>query len=359
MNVTPEFDNLLTVLGRREPERETLFEFFLNEPLCQKLANPDIVTEVGGILWGSVNPLVISAFANAGYDYVTCYGSDMTFPAGQIDQQATISLNAGSAIRDRESFDNYNWPNADTFDYSRLDQALGLLPEGMKLIVYGPGGVLENAMLLVGFDCLCLMLADDPDLVKCIFDSIGASLLRYYEICAVHESVGALIVNDDWGFKTQTMLAPDDLRRYVFPWHRRIVEVIHVADKPAILHSCGYMEQVMNDIIETMKYDAKHSFEDTVEPVEEAYERWGNRIAILGGIDLDFLCRSKPEEIQIRCRAMLDRTKGRGGYALGSGNSIPDYVPDENYFAMINTILAPRCSHSIERLRFQKDRDNL
>jgi uroporphyrinogen decarboxylase len=36
---------------------------------------------------------------------------------------------------------------------------------------------------------------------------------------------------------------------------------------------------------------------------------------------------------------MLERTAGRGGYALGTGNSVPDYVPDENYLAMIRAAL--------------------
>jgi len=30
----------------------------------------------------------------------------------------------------------------------------------------------------------------------------------------------------------------------------------------------------------------------------------------------------------------LKRAK-QGGYALGSGNSIPDYIPSENYLAML------------------------
>jgi len=71
------------------------------------------------------------------------------------------------------------------------------------------------------------------------------------------ETVGALIANDDWGFKTQTMLSPADLRRYVFPWHERIVETIHAAGKPAILHSCGFAGEIMDDIIDGMKYDCE------------------------------------------------------------------------------------------------------
>ena len=84
-----------------------------------------------------------------------------------------------------------------------------------------------------------------------------------------------------------------------------------------------------------MKYDARHSYEDNIMPVEEAYEKYNGRIAILGGIDLNFLCTQTPENIYRRSRGMLERSAERGGYALGSGNSIPAYVPYENYIAMI------------------------
>ena len=94
----------------------------------------------------------------------------------------------------------------------------------------------------------------------------------------------------------------------------------------------------MDDVIDNMKYDAKHSFEDTIEPVEDAYERWGSRIAILGGIDVDFICRSSTEQIKKRCIAMLERTAGRGGYALGTGNSVPEYVPDEKFLTLVETV---------------------
>jgi uroporphyrinogen decarboxylase len=209
----------------------------------------------------------------------------------------------------------------------------------MKLVAWGPGGVLENAVSLVGYERLCYLSLDDPELVDDVFEAIGSRLARYYELCAGYESVGALMGNDDWGFKTQTMLRPEQMRRWVIPWHKRIVEAIHGAGKPAILHSCGNLTTVMDDVIDEIGYDAKHSYEDAIEPVEQAYEHWGDRIAILGGIDVDFVCRSTPEEIKGRCRAMLERTQEGGGYALGTGNSVPAYVPQENYLAMVGVAL--------------------
>lgn len=329
----PDFKNLLKVLRREVPDRPTLFEFFLNDPLYERLAARTRAPD-GKPLEGHAR--LIRAFANAGYDYVTTPGSDISFPYKEPPRGATISLNETACITDRATFDAYEWPDPDACDYSRLDTMAELLPDGMKLVVNGPGGVIENVVFLTGYDNLCYMLVDDPRLVEDIFAAVGSRLVRYYEICAPHEAAGALISNDDWGFNTQTTLKPNDMRRYVFTWHKRIVEAIHAAGKPAILHSCGNLEAVMDDVIDDMKYDGKHSFEDKIEPVEDAYERWGGRIAILGGIDVDFVCRSTPDAIIVRSKAMLERAAERGGYALGTGNSVPEYVPQDSYFAMIS-----------------------
>ena len=210
----------------------------------------------------------------------------------------------------------------------------------MKLMVSGPCGVLENVISIVGYDNLCLMLYDDPELVQAIFDRVGGILLEYYEKCVVYDTVGLLMLNDDWGFNTQTMLSVADMRKYVFPWHKRMVEAAHRNGKLAVLHSCGYMADIMEDVIEDMKFDGRHSYEDNIIPVEEAYRRWGGRIAILGGLDVDFLVRSTPEEIVARAKNMLRLAEEKGGYALGSGNSIPYYIPNEKYFAMTSAVNA-------------------
>ncbi len=331
----PNFDNLLKILERSRPDRPTLFEFFMNDPLYRKLANVDPDKTYSGLEnWSTV----IKAYSNAGYDYTTIIGSDFAFPTDRHQDKKTISLNEGAVIHDRESFKRYPWPDPDSFDHSRLDTLAPELPKGMKFIIWGPGGVLENVIALTGYDTLCYLSADDPELVRDIFDEVGSRLDRYYQICAPYSSVGALISNDDWGFNTQTMLSVPDMRKYVIPWHKKIASTIHSSGKPAILHSCGQLESVMDDIIDDIKYDAKHSYEDNILPVEEAYERWGGRIAIFGGIGLDFLCRSTPEEIFKRSCSMLERTAVKGSYALGSGNSIPYYVPDENYLAMISAV---------------------
>lgn len=57
---------------------------------------------------------------------------------------------------------------------------------------------------------------------------------------------------------------------------------------------------------------------------------------------MDFVCRADPQAVYTRAKAMLERTSERGAYALGTGNSVPEYVPDEGYFAMIRAALEMR-----------------
>ena len=279
--------------------------------------------------------LVVDAFAAAGYDYATTHACNMWFKTSEKRHEKTLTLNDGMIITDRASFEAYDWPNPDDYDYSALKEIKDYLPDGMKLMVFGPNGVLENVIGLVGCDNLCYMLYEDPALVQELFEEVGSRLVRYYEIAVKFDSVGVIMSNDDWGFNTQTFLSVEDMRKYVFPWHKKIVETAHKVGKPAILHSCGYMFDVMEDIITDMHYDGKHSYEDNILPVELSYERWGGRIAIMGGIDVDFLIRSSTEEIKARCLNMLHIAKDKGGYALGSGNSIPEYIPYEKYMAMV------------------------
>ena len=44
--------------------------------------------------------------------------------------------------------------------------------------------------------------------------------------------------------------------------------------------------------------------------------------------------RSPGEAVYKRSRAMLERAAARGSFALGTGNSVPEYIEDEKYFAM-------------------------
>ncbi len=332
----PNFDNLLAVLRREVPERPTLFEFFTNDTIRREMCGDDVPDGDDPLYYEKTQ---IISYGKSGYDYATIAVSGLDFHKGEHHKEASVSQNEGVVITDRASFESHPWPDADKVDYDILDDMAPLLKDGMKIILHSPGGTLENTINLVGYENVCLLSLTEPDFLQDVFDKVGSTLLTYYQNAVTHPAVGAAIVNDDWGFQQQTVLPPDGMRRFVFPWHKKIVQAIHDAGKPAILHSCGNLTKVYDDLIDDIGFDGKHSYEDAIQPVEEAYEQYHDRIAILGGIDVDFLCRASLDDIKKRSREMLERTADRGGYALGSGNSIPEYVPKEAYYAMISVAL--------------------
>jgi uroporphyrinogen decarboxylase len=80
-----------------------------------------------------------------------------------------------------------------------------------------------------------------------------------------------------------------------------------------------------------------------IAPFDVWIDRYGDRIGLLGGVDVDILCREDPDTIFERVLVMGERFRAQAyGYALGSGNSIPDYVPVEGYLAMIRAAQALR-----------------
>ena len=331
----PDFSNLTAVLEKKIPKRPTLFEFFLNGNLEKYLCEDDY--DISSRL-ASVKTKM-KAFKNAGYDYVTLGIGGFYFERLSSESKNTKSINGHGIITDNESFNRYKWLNPNDFNYSELDSFAEILPKGMKIIVCGPDGVLENVIGIVGYDNLCIMLYENPQLVSDIFEHVGERLLNYYNHCIKYDCVGALISNDDWGFNTQTMLSPADMRKYCFPWHKKISQAAHEQGKYAILHSCGRYDEVIDDVIDDMKFDARHSYEDNITPVEIAYPKLHDKIAVLGGIDVDFMTRKSPEEVYNRAKRLIEMTNDGGGYALGTGNSIADYIPIENYFAMTRAAL--------------------
>ncbi|MBE0698402.1 MAG: hypothetical protein IH586_15915 [Anaerolineaceae bacterium] len=333
-NREPDFKNLLAVLNRQIPTRPTLFEFFLNDPLYERLA-PGFA-DCAGDPQARIEA-IIRANYRVGYDFTNILIPNFSFTNHLVmrKRDRSVSMDEGSVLHTRAEFDSITWPDPDQADYEILTRVKGALPEGMQFIVYGPGGVLENVVELVGYEASCIMIHDDPALAQDIFGEVGSRLVRYYERAVRYDCVCACISNDDWGFKTQTMFSPKDMRKFVFPWHKKIVETVHAAGKPVILHSCGHFQRIIGDVIDEMGYDGRHSYEDSILPVETFYEQYHQRIAVLGGIDLDYVCRETPDAVYQRSKAMLKRSETRGSFALGTGNSVPYYVPDENFFAMI------------------------
>ncbi len=58
--------------------------------------------------------------------------------------------------------------------------------------------------------------------------------------------------------------------------------------------------------------------------------------ALLGGVDMDVLARGSEDQVRAYTRRCIEGCAPGGGYALGSGNTVANYIPVANYLAMLD-----------------------
>jgi len=244
-------------------------------------------------------------------------------------------------IQTRADFDNYPWhdiPKIFWETYTPHFEAIRkTLPPGMKAYGGCGYGIFEASQDLVGYEYLCVMQCMDPDLFADIFKKIGdlweilwQGVIEKYSDIFVFFRMG-----DDLGHKTSTLLDPDIIRQLILPQYKKVIELVHRSGKKFLLHSCGNIFPLMDDII-SLGIDAKHSNEDQIASFTVWIEKYSDRIGLFGGFDLNLLVLEKPETVYqtVLEQGTLFRRTAKG-YGLGSGNSIPEYIPVDGYMAMI------------------------
>ena len=338
----PSFDRFLKVLRRQgEPDRVPFAELFHDQEIMLAIqGRPD----GAGDELDRVTAWWVKFWRDHGYDYVS-QRVDFGFTREGLATADTARLSRGQRtwvdeakgpITNWQEFEAYTWPQVTPASFRTMEATAKHLPDGMKIIAMLPGGPLENLSFLMGFETFSYALVDQPDLVAALTAKIGEILIKVVEHTSTMEAVGAQWINDDMGFKGGTLCSPAALRELVFPTQKRICEIIHASGKPVLLHSCGKLDQIMDELIDRVGIDAKHSFEDVIMPVWEAKQRWGTRLSLLGGVDMDVLARGTEQDVRAYTRKCIERCAPGGGWALGSGNTVANYVPVANFLAMLD-----------------------
>ncbi len=290
---------------------------------------------------------LINWWYRMGYDYMILAGpaiSGVDFSTELREANDIAPLSRGKrvwvkegkgVINSWEDFEKYPWPDGNKIDYSSYEFVAKNLPEGMEIMTAPNMGILEIcSQLLLGVEGMSYLLYDNPELVEAVFDKVGKAICNYSKNVIELDAVGGFFQGDDMGFSTSTMFSPQILRKLILPLHKKVATIAHQHGKMYWLHCCGNVLPVMEDFINDVKIDAFHSFQDEIVPVIEFKKKYGDRIAVLGGVDMDKLCRLDEKQLRRYVRNILDRCMPRR-YALGSGNSIANYVPIKNYLIML------------------------
>ena len=340
-NFQPDYTQILEVLYNRKPGRLPLYEHHIDLGFIAK--------SIGGVEepegsdpddYETYFRKVVAFWRDSGYDAI-----DYEAPICNVfpDHGALFGGRPGP-IQSRADLERYPFKEIPELFWKTytpyLDALRKELVPGMKAYGGCGYGIFEAAQDLVGYEYLCTMQYLDPELFRDLFIRIGelyenlwTEMLDRYDDLFVFYRMG-----DDLGFKNSTLLEPDTIREHVIPQYKTIINRVHRKGKKFLLHSCGNIFPIMEDLIGA-GIDAKHSNEDAIAPFERWVSLYADRIGLFGGIDVDILCQQSYDEIY---SYVLE--KGRNyrattrGYGIGSGNSIPTYVPEEGFRAMIDAV---------------------
>ncbi len=347
MNFQPDFRNFAKVMRNERPARLPLYEHIV----CAEAMEKILGASFAGLEKGHGPELQeyfrqhCRFFREMTYDtvsYEVCIGA--------IFSGHTALCGGQGPIQSRADFEAYPWAELPglywTLARPRLDALVAALPPGMKAVGGVGNGVFELAEALVGLEYLPLIQVDDPELYADLFKAIGDLMCSIWgEFMARYgEYFVACRFGDDLGFKSSLLTNPATVREQIIPQYRRVIDIIHGARGLFLWHSCGCIFEIMEDVI-ALGINAKHSNEDTIAPFGRWIAEYGSRIGLVGGFGMDFLCSASESEVYA---AVVEQGKtfraSARGYALGSGNSIPTYVPVENYVAMIRAAQAIRAT---------------
>jgi uroporphyrinogen decarboxylase len=338
----PNYHMLEDVVRNRKPKRLPMYEHTINPVIMERILG----LKFAEMRQGDEDDL------QEFFKYYCGFYRKMTYDTVSFEVAITDELPGHGAImggmpgpiQTRKDFEQYPWDQLPRLFWQKAESQFVVLdkmmPKGMKAIGGIGNGVFEISEDLVGLEHLAYMQADDSDLYARVYQKIGDLMYGLWDSFLKRFGNGFAVcrIGDDLGFKSGLLTSPSSIRSHIIPQYKRIIELIHSYDKPFLWHSCGCIFDIMDEMID-IGINAKHSNEDQIAFFDRWIELYSGRIGLLGGFDLNILCQEKPEDI--RRIILADGRRFRqnaGGYALGSGNSIPDYVPVESYMAMVEAV---------------------
>ena len=337
----PDYTNLLQAVSNQRPDRLPVYEHHIDAPFISKILGENL--DPAGL-----NPDELTDY----YRKVTGFWKDMTYDGFDFEAAICDILPGHGAImggmsgpvQTRDDFNKYPWNEVPLIfkkTYTPHFEAIRkVLPKGMKAFGGCGYGIFEASRDIVGYEPLCVMQCMDPDLFRDLFIKIGDLWVELWNwVIKNYSDIYVFFrMGDDLGHKTSTLLDPEIIRQHIFPQYKRIIDLVHASGKKFLLHSCGNIFPLMDEII-AMRIDAKHSNEDQIAPFSEWIEKYSDRIGLFGGFDLNLLILNDPETIRktVLEQGLIFRNKAKG-YGLGSGNSIPEYIPVDGFLAMIGAV---------------------
>lgn len=203
---------------------------------------------------------------------------------------------------DGDSVEDFDWPDPEKYiDPEECRRAAAEIPEG-----YAGMGVIwsahfQDACAAFGMEEALIKMKTDPEIFRAVIDRITDFYLKANEIFykATQGKLDMVLIGNDFGTQNSLICSPDDLREFVFPGTRKLIEQAHAYGLKVVHHSCGAIKPVIGDLIECGA-DVIHPIQALAKDMEPAGLKadFGDRVSFCGGVDTQYLLiHGTPEEV--------------------------------------------------------------
>lgn len=194
----------------------------------------------------------------------------------------------------------------------------------------------ERAWTLRGMENLFYDFLDHPQFVRDLLNAIAD-----YNIAQIREAlkydIDGVYFGDDWGQQHGLQMGPQIWREFILPVLRRMYGVVREAGKHVIIHSCGDVDELFDDLV-SIGLNCFNPFQPEAMDVEALIKKYRGRLAFHGGMSTQrTLPFGTPKDVREETRRLL-RMGADGGYIFSPAHAVEGDVPVENMVAFIEEL---------------------
>lgn len=182
---------------------------------------------------------------------------------------------------------------------------------------------------LTGTENFLIAMYDEPEWVMDIFDTyLNSSLDLCQRILDAGYEFDGIFWYDDMGYKGTPFFSPAAYRELLKPFHKKAVDWAHERGLVTELHSCGFIEPLLPDVVETgVEMLNPLEIKAGMDPFR-LKNLYGDKLAFHGGINAQLW--DNIELVKAEMERIIPAMKEGGGYVFASDHSIPNSVSFEN-----------------------------
>ena len=344
----PDKERLTVTLRGEIPDRVPHFEGLIEDQHVTKLLGREAgnTLSVGGELAkGSeaaegTRPMYPKDYIELcrilGQDVMTM-GSFWT-PIKTKKPDGTIGLLNDRSFKSRADLERIIWP-----DENDLEKDLQYIREyvaaakGTNIgVAFCPPCIFQTLYeFVIGLHDCMIMMAEEQYLFEELM-SRSADYAAELAKRAINEGIDFLFLADDFAYNKGLFVQPDLFKKLWLPHFDRLAAPGRDADIPMLFHSDGKIDDAMEMLLE-MGVHGITPMDPSGVDYRDYKKRYGHRVTLWGNIDITWpLASGTPADVEKDVIDHMEVLKPGGRWIAASAHSIVNYIPHENFIAMIN-----------------------